>query len=140
MGTKRIVAPRPRRAKGSGFPVAHPPTGLTLAKVTAVTRHVLRDERTRISGPEIAQLIAATTPKGEHHPPFVSAAAIWEELDCLAEVVEVLSVADYADAGAPLSKSLYWIGECLRGLGRRVAALDPSGNSGPNWYAVEVTK
>jgi hypothetical protein len=136
---KAIVPRTVRQKKGSGGPIASPPKGLTLAKVTAVTRHFLKNELTGISGPELAQLIAATTPKGER-PAFVSAAAIWEELDCLADVLDVLSVADHADSGASLAKSLYWIGECLRGLGRWVAALDPSGNSGLNWYAVEVTK
>jgi hypothetical protein len=104
-----------------------------------VTRHGLKDERTRISGPEIAQLIAATTPKG-YHPPFVSPAAIGEELDCLAELVDVISVADHADSGYPLATSLHWIGECLRGLSRRVSALDPAGNAGPSSYAVQVKK
>ena len=104
-----------------------------------MTRHVLKDELTRISGPELAQLIDATKPE-KHHPPLVSTAAIWEELDCLAELVDVISVADHADTGYSLSTSLRWVAECLRRLGRRVGALDPSGNSGPNWYAVEVKK
>ena len=116
--SKAIVPRKTRTPKDTGGPpVAKPPTGLTLAKVTAVTRHFLKNELTGINGPELAQLIAATTPKGER-PAFVSAAAIWEELDCLADVLDVLSVADHADSGASLAKSLYWIGECLRGLGR----------------------
>jgi hypothetical protein len=136
---KAIVSRKTRTPKDTSGPTANPPKGLTLAKVTAVTRHGLKDERTRISGPAIAQLIAATTAKG-YHPPFVSTAAIGEELDCLAELVDVMSVADHADTGYSLSLSLHWIGECLRGLSRRVSALDQGGNSGPNWYAVEVKK
>jgi hypothetical protein len=65
---KAIVPRKTRAPKDTGGPVAHPPKGLTLAKITAVTRHVLKDELTRITGPELAQLIAATQPEGRRPP------------------------------------------------------------------------
>jgi hypothetical protein len=94
---------------------------------------------TRITGPELAKLIDATKPE-ENHPPLVSRGSIWEELDCLAELVQVLGAADQADLEMSLDKPLYWVGESLKRLGNRVMALDQSGNSAPNWYAVEVKK
>jgi hypothetical protein len=137
---KTSVPRKPRPPRGSGFPVAHPPKGLTLADVTVV-RRVLNQELNRITGPELAKLIDATKPEGQR-PGLVDTGTIWEELDCLADIVQVLGAAQRADvdAGVTLDKPLYWIGECLKKLGGRVMALDPSGNSGPNWYAVEVKK
>jgi len=137
MSTK--ILPRRRRStKDARGPIAHPPKGLTLADVTVV-RRVGDQELTRITGPALARLIDATAP-GEDHPPLVDRGAIWEELDCLAELVQVLGTVDHADVGAPLDRSLHWVGESLKRLGRRVMALDPSGNAAPNWYGVEVTK
>jgi hypothetical protein len=118
--------------------VAHPPKGLTLADVTVV-RRVLDKELTRITGPELAKLIDGTKPEN-HRPPLVDRGAIWEELDCLAELVQVLGAADHDDVDMPLDRSLYWVGESLKRIGQRVMALDQSGNSAPNWYAVEVKK
>lgn len=135
---KTSVPRKPRPTKGSGGPIAYPPKGLTLADVTVV-RRVLKDEITRISGSEIAKLIDATKPD-DGRPPLVDRGTIWEELDCLADLVQVLGAADQADCGVPLDKPLYWVGESLKRLGRRVMALDQSGNSAPNWYAVEVKK
>jgi hypothetical protein len=130
------ASPAPRKA-----PVCRSPTrskGLTLADVTVV-RRVLDKELTRISGPELAKLIEATKPEGLR-PPLVDHGTIWEELDCLADLVQVLGAADQAECGVPLDKPLYWVGEALKKLGSRVMALEPSGNSAPNWYAVEVKK
>jgi hypothetical protein len=138
MGTRKIVPSKTRPTKGAGGPVAHPPKGLTLADVTVV-RRVLNDELTRITGPELAKLIEATTPNA-NHPPLVDQGTIWEELDCLADLVQVLGAADHADCCAILDKPLYWVGESLKRIGQRVMALEQSGNSAPNWYSVEVTK
>jgi hypothetical protein len=102
-------------------------------------RRVLDKELTRISGPELAKLIEATKPEGLRSP-LVDRGTIWEELDCLADLVQVLGAADQAECGLPLDKPLYWVGECLKRLGSRVMALEPFGNSAPNWYAVEVKK
>jgi len=136
MATKSV--PRPKRPKkASGGPMAYPPKGLTLADVTAVTRHVLKDEMLRISGSEVAKLIYATAPD-DHHPPLVSTASIYTELDCLAELVQVLGERS-RESELPLDVPLYWVGESLKRLGRRVMALEPSGNNAANWYAV-VTK
>ena len=138
MGTRKIVPRKTRSTKGSGGSVAHPPKGLTLADVTVV-RRVLNDELTRITGPELAQLIDATKPE-DGFPPLVDRGMIWEELTCLAELVQMLGAADQAEVDLSLDKSLYWVGESLKRLGRRVMALDSSGNNAPNWYAVEVKK
>jgi hypothetical protein len=136
---KAIVPRKTRIPKDTGGPVAKPPTGLTLAKVTAVTRHVLKDELTRISGPEIAQLIAANKPQG-YRPPFVSAGRDLGGARLSRGGRGRDERGRLCGLGRPAVEVAVLDGECLRGLGRRVAALDPSGNSGPNWYAVEVTK
>ena len=118
--------------------MAHPPKGLTLADVT-VTRRILDKEVTRITGPDLAKLIEATK-SDDPRPGLVDRGSIWEELDCLADLVQLLGAADHADCGVPLDKPLYWVGESLKRLGNRVMALDQAGNSAPNWYAVEVKK
>jgi hypothetical protein len=129
----------PSSPKGSGLPVAHPPKGLTLADVTVV-RRVLDKEMVRISGPELAKLIDATQPEGDGRPPLVDRGSIWEELTCLADLVQVIGAADRAGIDFSIDKPLYWVGETLKKLANRVMALQPSGNNAPNWYAVEVKK
>jgi hypothetical protein len=105
-----------------------------------VVRRVLDKEMVRITGPELAKLIDATQPEGDGRPPLVDRGSIWEELTCLADLVQIIGAADQADIGLSVDKPLYWVGEALKKLANRVMALDPAGNNAPNWYAVEVTK
>ena len=135
---RKMVALRPAQKKGSAGPVTEPPKGLTLADIT-VTRRSLNEVMT-VTGPELAQLLRATRPTADVFPAFVSPGALADELDSLADIVQVIGAADYHDSGLPLDKSLSWIGECLRRLATRAAALHQGGTSAPNWYAVEVTK
>ena len=57
-----------------------------------MVRRVLNDELTRITGPQLAQVIDATKPDNGH-PPLEDHGTIWEELDCLADLVQVLGAA-----------------------------------------------
>ena len=109
-----------------------PQKALTLADVT-VTRRVGNQEIVRLNGPELARLIDGTQLDAVR-PPLVSAEAVSEELDALAEILMALST---ADDGVPLDKPLTWIGESLRRLSTRLMALEPCENAQPDRYVIE---
>jgi hypothetical protein len=112
-----------------------PRKALTLADVT-VTRRVGNEELIRLNGPELARLIDGTQ-LDSVRPPLVSAEAVSEELDALAEILMALST---ADDGVPIDRPLTWIGESLRRLSRRLMALEPCENAKPARYLIEVTR
>jgi hypothetical protein len=131
MATKRVPSTAAQQ-KGGATPR---PRSLTLADV-AVTRRVGGEEVVRLNGSELARLIDGTQ-LDSVRPPLVSAEAVSEELDALAEILMALST---ADDGVPLDQSLTWIGESLRRLSRRLMALDPCENAKPGRYVIEVTR
>jgi hypothetical protein len=112
-----------------------PQKALTLADVT-VTRRVGSEEVARLTGAELARLIDGTQ-LDSVRPPLVSADAVSEELEALAEILMALST---ADDGVPLDRPLTWIGESLRRLSRRLLALEPCENAKPDRYVIEATR
>jgi hypothetical protein len=111
---------------------------LTLANIRVT--HTVGSRVTVRDGETLARLIEATRhlhDDGGADLDFINPAAIALELAGLADVLCCLSESE--EFG--LERALPCIGEQLRRLGHRVMALGAlSGNSTPDWYAVEVTR
>jgi hypothetical protein len=136
MGTKKSVPLRPARKEGTtGRPKAR-----TLADVRLT--HTIGSRTTSYSGETIARLIEAT--RHLHDPnargddlDFIDAYAIAIELNGLADVLCCVS----ENEQYPIERALPCLGDQLRRISNRVAALAPrGGNNAPDWYKVEVKR
>jgi hypothetical protein len=112
----------------------------TLANVRLT--HTIGTRTKTYSGETIARLIEAT--RHLHDPEangdeleFLDAHAIAIELDGLADVLCCVS----ENEQYPVERALPCLGDQLRRISNRVAALAPrGGNNAPDWYRVEVKK
>jgi hypothetical protein len=136
MGTRKIVALRPARKEGA----KSRPKTRTLADVRLT--HTIGSRTTSYSGETIARLIEATqhlhdrTARGDDLD-FIDAYAIAVELQGLADVLCCVS----ENEQFPIERALPYLGDQLRRISHRVAALAPrGGNNAPDWYQVEVKR
>jgi hypothetical protein len=92
----------------------------------------------RLTGPPLAQLIAAERPTPNAQ--LETTGGMADELDSIAAIVQALGAVDFHDAGMPLDRPLMWIGEYLRRLAVRVTAVRQTGTTTAASYDVEVTR
>lgn len=133
MGTRNIVALRPRRKEGP----KDAPKPLTLADVTI--SHVFRDNKVvTLSGAELAAILEGTQHLHAPDEPsdFVNAYAMYFEIMGIAETLDLIAEPDDGQVTRPL----HYLAEQLKRIANRVCALDAGSHRAAASFRVEVTR
>lgn len=133
MGTRNIVALRPRRKEGRQVT----PQPLTLADVTV--SHVFRENKeVTLSGAEIAAILEGTQHlhAAEERSDFANAYAMYYELVGIADTLHLIAEPD----DDQVSRPLHYLADQLKRIANRVCALDPGAHRAAASFRVEVTK